>query len=363
MVAPVTWLPQLYQRYRSFWDRVVPAAGLALLLWATTQATATFPGEWRVFLAAVLLLLGLVRPDLAYVAFIFAVAYPLYSVSIYLAAIILAALILTSHWAMRNLGATVLVLATPALLPWHLEAAVPLLAGLWWGEVSGALAGGLAALWLKLLAGMASQPLDLIQLSGWAPAGTRIVQRFGGFNSLQTLLELVNPFADTSQTLLLHVLQALSWGLAGYLAGRLAQRVWSDRWRGWAPLLSAAPAAGVLWVSYVLLARLLTQPEAALTRLSNDLPLWLLSSALASAALRHLYLHLRRPVPRPLHHRSRRKAKSAPQPSKTQRAQQPASPPGKKRAFNLPDNVNWRPSERPRPATEADDDVIMLEID
>jgi hypothetical protein len=35
MVAPATWLPQLYQRYRSFWDRAVPAAGLALLLWAT----------------------------------------------------------------------------------------------------------------------------------------------------------------------------------------------------------------------------------------------------------------------------------------------------------------------------------------
>jgi hypothetical protein len=363
MVAPTTWLPQLYQRYRSFWDRVVPAAGLAWLLWATTQASGAFPGEWRVFLAAVLLLLGLARPDLAYVAFIFCVAYPLYSVSIYLAAIFLAVLILTSHWAMRNLGATVWVLATPVLLPWHLEAAAPLLAGLWWGEVTGALAGGLAALWLKLLAGMASQPLDLVQLSGWTPAGASTIQRFSDFNSLQTLLELVNPFAGTSQALLLHVLQVLSWGLAGYLTGRLAQRAWSDRWRGWAPLLSAVPATGVLWASHVLLARSLEQPEVELATRLNSLPLWLLSSALASAALRLLYLHLRRPVPRSLRRRPRGEEKSAPQPSRTRWKQAAASPPEKKGAFNLPNDASWQPADRPRPAAEADDDVIMLEID
>ena len=70
-------------------------------------------------------------PWVAYAAFTFLIAYPLYCISIYVAAILLAALILTAHWAMRNLGAAVLVLITPVLLPWHLEATVPLLAGLY----------------------------------------------------------------------------------------------------------------------------------------------------------------------------------------------------------------------------------------
>ncbi|MCP4514470.1 MAG: hypothetical protein GY824_04480, partial [Delftia sp.] len=253
MVRPTTWLPQLYQRFQPFWDRAAPAAGLALLLWASAEATGAFPPEWRLFLAAILFLLGFASPEAAYVAFTFLISYPLYRISIYLAALLLAALILPSRWAMRNPGATVLILITPALLPWRLETAVPLLAGLWWGELTGALAGGLAALWLKLLAGMAGQPLDLTRLSGWMPAGGNIIERFNPLNSLNTLLELVNPFADTSQTLLLHLLQILAWALAGYLAGLLVRRTWSDRWRGWAPLLSAIPAGGMLWACYGLL--------------------------------------------------------------------------------------------------------------
>lgn len=351
MVAPTTWLPQLYQRFQHFWDRAVPAAGLALLLWTIAEATATYPNEWRVFLSAALFFVGLAWPWVAYAVFTFLVAPPLYSISIYVAAIILAVLILASRWATRNLGATVLVLIAPALLPWNLEATVPLLAGLWWGELSGALVGGLAALWLKLVAGMSKLPLDLAHLSGQVPAGENIIARFSGFNSLQTLLRFVNPFTDTSQELLLHVLQVLVWALAGYVAGRLAQRVWSDRWRGWAPLLSALPAGAILGVGYALVPELLEQATTDLATQLLDWVPWLLILVVVSAAMRTFYLYLRRPVPRPA--RRRRGGEK----SRPASGREPAPRLGQKPP------LEWTPARRPRSAAETDDDIIMLEID
>jgi hypothetical protein len=362
MVAPTTWLPQLYQRFQPFWDRAVPSAGLASLLWATAEATGAYASEWRLFFAAALFLLGMAWPWIAYTAFTFLIAYPLYRISIYVAALVLAALILTSRWAMRNLGATVLVLITPALLPWRLTATVPPLAGLWWGEGVGALAGGLAALWLKLLAAMAAQPLDLVRLGGWSPSGTNIIERFSGFNSLETLLGLVNPFKDSSQALLLHVLQILAWAVAGYLAGRLARRTWSDRWRGWAPLLSALPAAGVILASYALLPGWLDRSTTGRTDQLNDVALPLFASAVLATIVRLSYLYLRRPLLRPLHRRSRRASSSrrAREPSPRQPDRPPAGSPGKERARPA---FSWTPKRRPSSAIDTDDDVIMLEID
>jgi len=357
MVRPMTWLPQVYQRWQVFWDRAVPAAGLALLLWASSRATGAYPFEWELFLTAALFVVGLLWPWVAYAAFTFLVAYPLYRVSIYVAAIVLAALILTSRWAMRNLGAAVLVLLCPALLPWHLAATVPLLAGLWWGELAGALAGGLAALWLKLLAGMAGQPLNLAQLSGQPLASAHIIQRYSGFNSLQTLVELVNPFAGTSPALLLHVLQVLAWALAGYLAGWMTRRTWSERWRGWAPLLGLVPSGAALWGSVALLPALLGLPPAESTAPGDDLLLWVLASALLGAALRRFYLYLRRPVRRP----SRRAARPDPRDPRPRRA--PATGPSVARRGEAQQAFQWMASQGTPPASDADDDIIMLEID
>ncbi len=339
-MTPRNWLPRLYQRFRSFWDRAVPAAGLALLLWAVAEATGTFPSEWRLFFAGALFLIGVGWPAVAYVTFTFLVAVPLYRISIYMAAIVLAVLILSSHWAMRHLGATVLTLAAPAFLPWHLEASLPFLAGLWWGEVGGALVGGLAAVWLKLLAGMAHQPLDLVRLSGWTPTGEPIVSRFSAYNSLQTLVELFGPFAHTSRLLLFHVLQVLLWAAVGYGVGWLARRTWSDRWRGWSPVLSVAPSAAALGLGYIILPRLLNLSEKVIIFLPRTLVAGLSASWLVAAMAREFYLYLRRPLRRP----------------PPRRAPAPARPTG-------PPAVEWEPTRRPRPASDTDEDVIMLEID
>lgn len=340
---------QVYQRLQSLWNRAVAAAGLAVLLWAVASATEAYPPEWRVFLAVALLVAGLVSPRGAYVAFTFLVAYPLYSISIYLAALLLAVLILTYPWASRNLSATVLILVTPVLLPWHLEISIPLLAGLWWGERSGVLVGGLAAVWLKLFAGMAGQAPNLAHLSGWTPAVSRVVGRFSGLNSFETVTWLVDPLAETSQTLLLHLLQVLAWALAGYVAGRLVQRRWSDRWRGWAPLFSTVPAAAVVWATYVFVPYLWEWPEEGLALPAENLMLWVFLPAVAAAALRQFYLYLRRPVLRPLRRRVQRP--SAP------------TPPSESVALRPQRSTNRTTVQQPRKRSEADDDLIMLEID
>jgi len=357
----------LYQRFQTFWDRAVPSAGLASLLWASAEATGAYPTEWRVFLAAVLFLVGLRWPAVAYTAFIFFISFPLYRISIYLAAIVLAVLVLTSHWAMRNLGAAVLVLATPALLPFHLEASVPLLAGLWWGEWTGALAGGLAALWLKLLAGMAGlrgAHLDLAQLSGWTPTGGNIIDRFGAFNSLQTLFELVNPFADTSEMLLLHVLQVFVWALAGYVTGWLARRAWSDRQRVWSPLLSSLPAVFLLEIGYTVMPGLLNRLEKVIIDQLDKLTWWLFVSGLTAAGARMFYLYLRRPLVRPIRQPARPEALQK-QASDTpgDRALVSRKRKGQPETGAAQPALDWKPPTRPRPASDTDEDVIMLEID
>jgi hypothetical protein len=198
--------------------------------------------------------------------------------------------------------------------------------------------------------------LNLARLSGQPLASARIIQRYSGFNSLQTLVELVNPFADTSSTLLLHVLQVLAWALAGYLAGWVTRRTWSERWRGWAPLLGLVPSGAVLWGSVTLLPRLLGSAQAESAAPEYEALLWVLSSVLLGAAMRRLYLYLRRPVRRPTRRaarfkRPRRDPAAGHEPKDAARQGEP------QQAFQ------WTASQGAPSVTEADDDIIMLEID
>jgi hypothetical protein len=168
------------------------------------------------------------------------------------------------------------------------------------------------------------------------------------------LVELVNPFAGTSSTLLLHVLQGLAWALAGYLAGGVTRRAWSERWRGWAPLLGLVPAGLVLWGSLVLLPRLLGLPLAESAAPAYDALLWTLTSVLLGAGVRRCYLYLRRPVRRPARRAARVKR---PRPG-------PAAGPEPQAGRGEPQQAfQWTASQGAPSVTEADDDIIMLEID
>lgn len=215
----------LYQRYRSFFDRLAPSLGMTLLFVLVNQATGLFSSDWLWFIAGGILVTGLIAPVVGYVLFVLALAYPLYSISIYLAALALSILILLSFFVARHLAALVLVLAIPLLVAYRVAWAAPLLAGLWWAEWGGALVGMGGAFWLKIFAGMCGATPDLIRLSGQTLTIDPLIDRFHTANSLQTLLWLAEPLALDSQTLLLHVLEILGWGLAGYGVGLMRRRM------------------------------------------------------------------------------------------------------------------------------------------
>ena len=94
---------RVYQRQPRLWDRVVLAAGWALLYLVVSGAVAdaeagaaglAFPNEWRLVLTSLVFVLGVWKPVAGYAAFIVAIAYPLYLVSIYVMALALAVLVM-----------------------------------------------------------------------------------------------------------------------------------------------------------------------------------------------------------------------------------------------------------------------------
>jgi hypothetical protein len=215
----------LYQRYRVFFDRLVPAFVMALLFVLTDQTTGTFSREWHWSIAGGILGAGLAAPVVGYIAFILALAYPLYSISIYIAALALSILTLMAFLAPRHLTPLMFALMVPLLASWRIAVMVPLLAGLWWAEWGGVLIGTGSALWLKVFAGMCGITPDLTQLGGQTLTTHHLIERFHAANSLQTLLWLAEPLAPDSETLLLNLLEVIGWGLAGYGVALVGRRL------------------------------------------------------------------------------------------------------------------------------------------
>jgi len=247
--SPGNVLARFYQKHQTGWDQAFVSGGLALLFaWFATEMN-VYSAEWRVTLTAAIFLVGWQWPAWGYVIFVASLALPLEALSIYLAALALAVLILPTRWIVRQLGALLLILVAPALLPWHLAPVVPLLAGLWWSERQSASVGGIAALWIKLCAGMAGQSLDLNELAGHTLSLAPIEDRFHTANSLQTVQWLVEPF---STQLLLHVLQVTLWAVVSYTVCWAQGRFRDRRFLG--PLLSAGLGGGTLAAGHLSLA-------------------------------------------------------------------------------------------------------------
>lgn len=222
-----------YQRYRVVFDRLPAALGMAYLFFLVARSTDAFSSEWRIFIAGGVLVAGMARPIAGYLTFLLALAYPLYSISIYIAALALAILIPLAFFIEEYLAGLVLVLAAPLLSIYRVAPLAPLLAGLWWAEWGGVLVGLGSAFWLKTFAGMCGATLDLTQLGGVPLAAGRLIDRFHTANSLQTLLWVAEPWlgqSSDSQILLLHVIELLGWGLAGYGVG-LMHRLMQEKSR------------------------------------------------------------------------------------------------------------------------------------
>jgi len=327
-------------------ERLILAALQAGLLLVWMRMLPAYPPYWDVVLAGVVFVATLWSPAVGYFLAVLAAAYPLYTVSIYLAVLFLVVALLGQRVILRNLGATLLAVAAPVLSPFWLPWAVPVLGGIWWGPTAGAVMGGVAALWGQVLAGMTGANPDWLARLGSMPQGDRKLGRFSGADSLEMLWLLVEPLAPDSTLLLHFLLQVVAWAVVGGMIGSLSERDWAQQRRPWVNILLA-------WIGIVCLAgaQLLLGTWMGIYRDEQLAGLWrpaLLSAALAALAAAVLE-GLRDLVERPLPRLSRREV------LRSVRSQEPAPGPALRPA----------PPEAAGKTSEEDDtdDLIMLELE
>jgi len=266
----------VYQRYSVVWQRASLSVGWALLYLLVDARIAAIsslkgsplPVEWRIVLAALIFGVGLYKPALAYAGFVVALIYPLYLVSIYVMALALAVLVLSVPVVVRHLPLAMMVLYAPVLAPYHLTPVLPLLMGLWateapegrWGRLGGGIAGALCALWLKIAAGMSDGLTDLWLINGWRMDLDMLYIQFHGANSLQTLLQIVEPLTasngDVARIVLKHFLQVMAWFGAAYVVSvvrdllLLRKQGRAGRGSAWTSVLSLVPGLVLIWAGY-----------------------------------------------------------------------------------------------------------------
>ncbi|MEW5957963.1 MAG: hypothetical protein AB1801_09585 [Chloroflexota bacterium] len=240
----------LYRRYQALLESTVTAIGLAAVVTLALNSLSVYPKNWVFFMAAAIAIVGIRWPLAAYVLAVTVMIYPLYTLNLYLAVLFVAISALGQRLFVHYLGATVLVLATPILAQYHLHWLVPILGGLWWGS-SGAWIGGIAAVWGKVLGGMAGLNLDWLVLAGQTPDVQAMAARFLDANSLNTLLLLIEPFADTSSVILYNLLQVIGWTVAGGFVGSLARRKWVKYRTPWSILIVTAGGGLILMATHL----------------------------------------------------------------------------------------------------------------
>ena len=365
----------------------------------------TFPVQWRIFLALCILVGGMWKPLVGYALFIAAIAYPLYLVSVYVMALALAVLILTAPLAARALPLALMVAGVLLLGPIHLTPLVPLLAGLWaspdaplatrraqnvWGRPEASVAGGLAALWLKICAGVSGAPLDLWAINGWSADIAPVYERLHAANSLQTLLHLGVPFisdpaGNAATALLFNVLQVVAWGAAAYLVAAtrdvlLSRKIGrAGRGGAWTSVLCLVPGLALVWAGYVVGPSWLRLPGARWLD-----PPWLPAQVVLVGAvavgvdglLRYLQqplyarqraVHLAVPAAAPKRRRSiRRKARRRPQSVQAERAGNSVTSAPRVLGGNgaqVQDSRAGGDSRTAKERRETQDDIIMIELD
>jgi hypothetical protein len=206
-----------------------------------------------------------------------------------------------------------------------------------------------SAFWLKIFAGMCGATPDLIQLSGQTLASQQLIDRFSGANSFQTLLWLTEPLTLNSQTLLLHVLEILGWGLAGYGVGLVRRRMERSSRPNLGLLLSIVVGLVGIGIGSLALPMVLDLRESSLVSISLLLNFLIECglSGIISIGLYGMSRYLNRPTVQFV--RSRTEARRP--------VVQPVS---------APEPVP-RPRMRPQPRARASEDeatdIIMIDLD
>lgn len=241
----------LYRRYQALLESTVAAAALAALVVLVLLNLSVYPTNWVLVIGVGIAVLGIRWPLIASIIAMAVMVYPIYTINLYLAVLFLGISALTQRAFVHYLGAAVLILGTPILAEYHVHWLVPILAGLWWGGTTGAWIAVLAAVWGKILGGMAGMDIDWLTMAGHAPQYQAIVARFQSANSLQTLLLLVEPFAATSGVILYNLLQVIGWAVAAGFVGSLAGRKWVKYRAPWSVLVVTAGGGLILLVAHL----------------------------------------------------------------------------------------------------------------
>jgi hypothetical protein len=292
------------------------------------------------------------------------VAYPLYLISIYVMALALAVLILSALAVVRFLPQALWVLVTILFAPVHLAPVVPLLAGLWWGETAGGIVGGLAALWLKIGAGMTGASPDLWQTNGWMLDIAMVYERFHTADSLQTLVRIVEPLASDSLVLLFNLLQVLTWAAAGFVVGLLIHslHVWKSQARSapysaWSAALSLGPGLVLIWAGYVAVPAWLQIDGPRWFE-----PPWLLAQLLLAGGIAWSVDALRRRLQQPILADGGKRRSFAAQQVEQQMRQSDQPAQAQKQVVSPTELLQKARSKRRR-RDDPEQDIIMLELD
>lgn len=345
-------LHSLTRRNLTFVESLLAGAGLSALLYGLMQTIPAYPLYWDVVIAAAVFLLTLVSPVAGYFAAVSAAAYPLFSVSLYLAVIFLAIAIIGQHLFINNLGGALFTFASPLLGSIYLAWTIPLLGGLWWGPAGGALMGALGALWGLLVAGMAGLTPDWVNLFGVLPILNYLPERFAQAGSLETIGLLFVPLAPDSTYLLYCLLQISSWSFVGWAVGMLSEKEWAQYERPRASMVIALIGAVTLAVFQILLSAWLRMPIT--TQAEIALGLTTLFSGIAVVILELGQDFFEHPLPIPSNASSARAPRFIEDPAAS--TQSPAAPVLPSISSDIPKSQELRKSDEP-------DDLIMLELD
>jgi hypothetical protein len=261
----------LYRRYQALLESTVAATGLAVLVVLALLRVPIYPDNWVLVLGIGIAVLGIRWPLAAYVVAVAVMVFPVFTINFYLMVLFVGISALSQRVFVHYLGAAVLILGTPVLAEYHLHWLVPILAGLWWGGSRGAWVAVLAAMWGKILGGMAGMNIDWLTMAGHAPDIQVMETRFHDANSLQTLLLLVEPFAATSGVILYNLLQVIGWGVAAGFVGSLAGRKWVKYRAPWSILVLTAGGGLIMFATHLGLPYWLNEAvtEATLVALSD----------------------------------------------------------------------------------------------
>jgi len=344
---------RIYKRYQSLVEAAITGISLGILVGIVLASIPVYPPNWAPVLVALAALIGFRWPLAAYILTTLVLVYPIYTLSLYLAVLFLAITILFHRPASHYLGATVMVLSVPLLAKYQLHWALPILAGLWWGSVNGFWISGAAALWGKLLAGMAGLDIDWLAMAGQSPTIAGLMQRYNGLGSLDTLNKLVQPLAPDTTILLYHLLQVAAWALVAGLVGFLAHQKWIYQRYPWSILIISAIGIIALGASHLFLTFWLKQTDLA-TFYYEPLLLIAVTGLAVSSTLSVIRQSLDLPVAPKIHKRTI----SVPV-TRSDEAAETKAKQGEIRPtpIPLPDLPEWEPPD------DDNNDLILLELD